>query len=73
MSASEDRLLSLLFEEGRVLVNLKFFPGEECHTADELFDAAHEQITASLQGEGLGLIPGIDGKKVAISDLVKSI
>lgn len=73
MSKSEQALLSLLFEEGRVLENLKFFPGDNCTSEEDLFDAAHSFIRAALDGEGTTDIPVTTVKSVAIGDLVQAL
>jgi len=72
MSESENRLLSLLFEEGRVLKNLKFFPGPECSSSDELFDAAHAAISAGLKLGNEDMIPADGVKTRSIGELVNS-
>jgi hypothetical protein len=72
MSESENRLLSLLFEEGRVLKNLKFFPGPECSSADQLFDAAHAAISAGLRAGEEDMIPVESVKAQSIGELVNS-
>ena len=73
MSKSEKRLLSLLFEEGRVLDNLKFFPGEECASSDELFDAAYDAISATMSGKSEFIVPEDGADKKAIGELVNSL
>lgn len=72
MSESEKRLLSLLFEEGRALKNLKFFPGPECSSADQLFEAAGVAIDTGLRAGDEDMIPGDGGKSVSIGELVSS-
>lgn len=69
MSTSEKEFLSLLFEEGTVLENLKFFPGEDCSSREELCAAAHDLISRALAGEGEGLVPVSGVAQKAIGDL----
>ena len=69
MNTSEKKFLSLLFEEGLVLENLKFFPGESCSSADELCDAAYEMISRALKGEGEGVLPPVSSPSKAIGEL----
>ena len=73
MSESEKRLLSLLFEEGRVLENLKFFPGPNCTSEEQLFEAAHDAIKMALADKGGDRIPVEKRKPIAIGDFVNSI
>jgi hypothetical protein len=52
MDATNDKLHSLLFTEGRELVNIKFFPGSDRGlTAARLKEAAAEALGAALAGE----------------------
>ncbi|TWC90203.1 hypothetical protein FB593_1011483 [Rhizobium sp. SJZ105] len=73
MTKSEDRLLSLLFEEGRVLDNLKFFPGEECASSEELFDEAFLAISEVTSGKSKIVMPMAASEKVAHADFVASL
>lgn len=68
--SAEQRLLTLLFEEGRVLENLKFFPGDECTSADDLFGAAYEAIRMTLDGNSVSAIPSCGAPVVAIGDAI---
>ncbi|SMX29397.1 hypothetical protein TRP8649_03531 [Pelagimonas phthalicica] len=48
-SATTNRLHSLLFEEGRQLVNFKFFPGDDRGlSASEMCEAAEAAIRSAL-------------------------
>jgi hypothetical protein len=69
MSASEKKFLSLLFEEGLVLENLKFFPGDKCSSPDQLFEAGFDMISRALSGEGAEVIPVSNVESRAIGDL----
>lgn len=73
MTVSEDRLLSLLFEEGRVLDNLKFFPGEECASSEELFDEAFFAISEVLSGKSKSVVPMAGNEKLSHADFVASL
>lgn len=70
MAVSETALLSLLFEEGRELENIKFFPGSECESPDDLFVAAHEMIRASLDGRSVSQVPGEGLKQFSVEEFV---
>lgn len=73
MAKSENQLLSLLFEDGRVLENIKFFPGEKCASSEELFGAAYNAIAAVVDGKGIDVIPADGAKKLSIGELVSSL
>lgn len=73
MAESKEEFLSLLFEEGRVLTNLKFFPGPDCASADQLFEAATAAIRTALDADGGDLIPAAGSKSIAIADYVSSL
>ena len=48
MSAKE-KLRTFLFEEGRELINIKFFPGTRKDlTAEEMLEAAHAVLVEAL-------------------------
>lgn len=52
MEATNDTLHSLLFAEGRELVNIKFFPGSDRGlTAARLKEAAAQALNAALSGD----------------------
>ncbi len=68
MTESETKFLSLLFAEGRVVDNLKFFPGPDCKTADQLFEAGRAAIAAALGAEAGDNIPANGREVVAIGD-----
>jgi len=42
--SGKERLLSLLFEEGRELINLKFFPSDQPSTEEQFCTAAADVI-----------------------------
>ena len=69
MNTSEKKFLSLLFEEGLVLENLKFFPGAMCSEPEQLFEAGYEMISRALAGEGMEVIPVSGAESRAIGDL----
>lgn len=53
MTESKSTLHSLLFEEGRELENIKFFPGDSRGlTAEQLKDAAASSIARALKSGG---------------------
>lgn len=61
-------LHSLLFEEGRELVNIKFFPGTDRGlTPARLKEAAHKAIRSALEG-GLRNSPPTSGKMALTLD-----
>ncbi len=70
MTESENKFLSLLFAEGRVLDNLKFFPGPDCASADQLFDAGFAAIEAALADTGGDNVPSDGRQVVSIGDYV---
>lgn len=72
MTASENKFLSLLFEEGRVLDNLKFFPGPDCASAEQLFEAGDAAIKAALAGGSGDDIPADGRKVVSIVDYARA-
>jgi hypothetical protein len=67
-----EKLLSLLFDEGRELLNFRFFPGEKVSSSDELCDASDEAIRLALAAEE-DTIPPISKEPVAFGDLVSKI
>jgi hypothetical protein len=67
-----EKLLSLLFEEGRELVNFRFFPGEEVSSADELCEASHEALRLALESQE-DTVPGTKREQVHIGDLVSKL
>ena len=73
MSESENKLLSLLFEEGRELKNLKFFPGPECASSDQLYDAAHAAISAAIGIQDGDMIPIGSEKTTSVAEFVQSL
>jgi len=73
MSASENQLLSFLFDEGRELKNLKFFPGPECASSDQLYEAAHAAISAAIVIENANMIPVGSEKIVSVAEFVESL
>lgn len=64
MSASIKKLQALLFDEGRALVNIKFFPGDKAQTVDQLADAAHDMLCSALK-DGREDKPPMSGQKRA--------
>jgi hypothetical protein len=50
--SGKEKLLSLLFGDGRELVNIKFFPGTDRGlTSDQLCGEAEGMLRAALTGE----------------------
>jgi hypothetical protein len=68
----KEQLLSLLFDEGRELVNFRFFPGERVPSPDELCQIAHDALREGLAGEE-DEIPSIHGTPVHFGDLVSTV
>jgi hypothetical protein len=67
------RLHSLLFKEGRELVNIKFFPGSDRGlTACQLGAAAHAALSAALTAASAGKLvdnPPFSGRpKTSLAD-----
>ena len=71
MSVTE-KLLSLLFGEGRELVNFRFFPGEEVSSAEELCQASHDALRMALASDEDAL-PPLKREPVHIGDLVSKL
>lgn len=73
MEATENRLHSLLFAEGRELVNIKFFPGSDRGlTAGRMQDAAATAISAALASDMTNLPPIVGGAAVTLEDFVNN-
>jgi hypothetical protein len=72
MADKAQKLHALLCDEGRELVNLKFFPGAKAKSSDDLLDGAYEMFSRALKGEGLGIIPKITKESVHFSALAKT-
>jgi hypothetical protein len=70
--SGKEKLLSLLFEEGRKLINLRFLPGDNVASADDLCDASHEALRQALASD-VEDIPKISRTQVSIGDLVKTL
>jgi len=61
--SGKEKLLSLLFQEDRELVNIKFFPGTERGlTSDQLCGEAGTMLRAALAG-GLVDNPPLSGRE----------
>ncbi|ANV24381.1 hypothetical protein [Agrobacterium pusense] len=73
MTVSDTKFLSLLFAEGRVLDNLKFFPGPDCVSADQLFEAGEAAIKAALAADSGDDIPGDGRESISIGEYVQSL
>lgn len=69
MEDNAKKLNALLCDEGRKLVNLKFFLGSKAKSADDLFVGAYEMVSRALNGEGKGLILGTESPPVHFSTL----
>lgn len=70
MSGTE-KLLSLLFGEGRRLVNLRLLPGDKVESSEELADVTHEALRQAM-AIGDDQIPGISKAPISIGELVSS-
>jgi hypothetical protein len=68
-----EQLLSLLFEEGRELVNFRFFPGEEASSAEELCATSYDALRQALDAKDEDTIPKIKREPVHIGDLVSRL
>lgn len=68
--SGQDKLLALLFGEGRELVHLRFFPGDSVSSGAELRDAAHEAISLALAGDSVKGVPKLGRAQVHFSELV---
>lgn len=67
-AATGDTLHSLLFDEGRELVNIKFFPGTDRGlTPARLKEAANKAIRAAMAG-GLKNVPPSTGRQAKTLD-----
>lgn len=73
MSESENKLLSLLFHEGRELNNLKFFPGPDCGSSDQMYDAACEAINTAMKIDDGNMIPVGRADPTSIADFVSRL
>lgn len=67
---NEEKLLHLLFDEGRVLLNIKFSVADGCKDVDKLFGAVYDMIKASLDGNCINGIKKID-KQYTIEEMTK--
>ena len=53
MCSSElKKLESILFGDGRQLLDIKFFPGEQPCTPEQLLDASAQMLELALRGKG---------------------
>lgn len=67
--SGKQKLLSLLFGEGRKLVNIKFFPGTDRGiTSDQLCGEAEAMIRAALSGNLVDKPPLSGRRKSSIQD-----
>lgn len=68
--SGKHKLLSLLFGEGRELVNIKFFPGTDRGlTSDQLCGEAEAMIRAAIAGNLVDNPPLSGRKKSSIQDM----
>lgn len=72
MASGTEKLLSLLFEEGRELVNFRFFPGEHVTSADDLCDASHGALRLALESDQDN-VPTLSKTPVSIGELVTEL
>ncbi|MEE9388529.1 MAG: hypothetical protein V3U96_07950 [Paracoccaceae bacterium] len=67
MDAAPESLHSLLFEEGRQLENIKFFPGTDRGlTAEKLCNAADKAIRSALDKGPIDVVPHTGREKTSI-------
>jgi hypothetical protein len=72
MASGTENLLSLLFEEGRELVNFRFFPGENVASAEDLCGASFDALRLALDSDE-DTIPGITRPQIQIGELVTKL
>jgi hypothetical protein len=63
------KLLTLLFGEGRRLVNLRLLPGDKVASSEELAEVTHDALRQAMASDD-DQIPGISKSPVPIGDLV---
>lgn len=65
------KLNALLFDEGRELLDLKFFPGEEPSSADAMLCAGERFLRRAHSGEGENVVPSNakESKHFSVIDL----
>jgi hypothetical protein len=68
MSGTE-KLLSLLFGEGRRLVNFRLLPGAQAGSSEELCEVTHDALRQAM-GSDDDEIPAVSKSPVAIGELV---
>jgi hypothetical protein len=67
--SGKEKLLSLLFGEGRELVNIKFFPGTDRGlTSDQLCGEAESMLRAAMNGNLVDNPPLSGRRKTSIKD-----
>lgn len=72
--SAKEKLLSLLFGGEKELVNIKFFPGDNVSSGDELLGAAHEAFSMALANEdGTDDIPGTGREQVPFGELIAKL
>ncbi len=72
--SGKDKLLSLLFGGERELVNIKFFPGDNVSSGDELLETAHDALTQAIAREDEpDDIPGTGREQVHFGDLISKL
>ncbi len=68
---AQDKLHSLLFEEGRELVNIKFFPGTDRGlTLARMRDAAHRAIESALKSGPINSPPSCGREPQTLEEFV---
>jgi hypothetical protein len=72
MTSGKEKLLSLLFNEGRELVNFRFFPGEHVTSPDDLCEASHDALRSALESDQ-DSFPALKKLPIAIGDLVQKL
>lgn len=72
MASGKEKLLSLLFEEGRELVNFRFFPGENVASSDDLCEASHDALRSALQSDQ-DSFPALKKHPISIGELVAKL
>jgi hypothetical protein len=71
MSGTE-KLLSLLFEGGRRLINFKLLPGDKVQSSEELCAVSHDALSQAMASDE-DQVPGTKKTPVPFGDLVSSI
>lgn len=68
--SAELRLAKILSEDGRTLINLKFFSGDQACTAEQLMAASSDMFELAFRGKSVIGVPATQGMSRHIDDLV---